>query len=260
MRSFAMFSVLVAALLVGVGCGSKDPSGPTTGGLKVWVVADGPDAGGYLFTVMLDGGGSRSVTAEVAAEFTDLTPGTYVVRLEGMPTNCHMDASNAQSISVVAGSTASTTFMVACDAWVAGRWNYRANLDLGVDCTVNLSLSLTQVAGSFGGTATSGRLICPEVGLDEYIGNGRVVNGVSDRHRVEFDIDDPSWHQSGTYSGSSMGGGVVLQFEDGTSLSGSWDATRTSSVVLDQVTGEGVALVALPSLSELVERIRRTTP
>lgn len=263
MRIVPKVSILVVASLLAAaaGCGSdKDPNGVSaTGGLRVWVVADGPDTGEFLFEVIVDGTESRSVTAQTPATFTGLAPGTHAVRMEGMPGNCHLDGSAVQTVTVVAGSTATATFSVACDAVVAGRWAYSASLDLGVPCTMILTLDLEQIASAFHGMATTGRLSCPSIGFLESFEGGPIANGRVERTVVEFDFGDATWHHTGHYAGNQLSGGFVLRFDDGTSLSGGWTATRTSGLVQSRQTGGGeVAADGAPALLEIADRIRRS--
>jgi hypothetical protein len=93
-----------------------------------------------------------------------------------------------------------------------------------------LQQNTTTLVGSFSG---GGVLTCtaPSGSSSSPIPSGSVVNGQINDNEVSFDLGSTSFHQTGTVTGSSMGGTATWTFPTGGastfgSLSGSWTATR----------------------------------
>lgn len=260
MRTVAIFSVLVPALiLAAAGCGG-DGGGPDDGDLQVSISASGVDTDFEPFMVSVDGSASRAVTAGSSTTFTNLDPGSHIVRLDDMAENCQVSGTASKTVSVVGGQQASCSFSVSCDAVVSGTWGYSLSIDLGVPCTITENLSLVQTNSSFGGSATGGWIRCPLGDVDESFAGAAVRDGVTNQSHVEFDFDNSLIHHTGSYSGSRMTGTVVFQFPEG-NVSGSWSATRTSGLVLDRKAPFGeVVQDGAASLHEIAERIRRKVP
>jgi len=92
------------------------PTGPTTGSLSVTTATSGAsgdlDPDGY--TVTLDGTTSRAIGINASVTFTGLTPGSHSVVLSGVAGNCTVSGGTSRTVSVTAGSTASTSYSVSC--------------------------------------------------------------------------------------------------------------------------------------------------
>src|SRR3989442_1569880 len=92
------------------------PTGPTTGSLSVTTATSGAsgdlDPDGY--TVTLDGATSRAIGINASVTFTGLTPGSHSVVLSGVAANCTVSGGTSRTVSVTAGSTASTSYSVSC--------------------------------------------------------------------------------------------------------------------------------------------------
>src|SRR5438128_10380958 len=92
------------------------PTGPTTGSLSVTTATSGAsgdlDPDGY--TVGLAGTTSRAIGINASVTFTGLTPGSHSVVLSGVAGNCTVSGGTSRTVSVTAGSTASTSYSVSC--------------------------------------------------------------------------------------------------------------------------------------------------
>src|SRR5438034_788333 len=92
------------------------PTGPTTGSLSVTTATSGAsgdlDPDGY--TVTLDGTTSRAIGINASVTFTGLTPGSHSVVLSGVAGNCTVSGGTSRTVSVTAGSTASTSYSISC--------------------------------------------------------------------------------------------------------------------------------------------------
>src|SRR5438128_1247553 len=92
------------------------PTGPTTGSLSVTTATSGAsgdlDPDGY--TATLDGTTSRAIGINASVTFTGLTPGSHSVVLSGVAGNCTVSGGTSRTVSVTAGSTASTSYSVSC--------------------------------------------------------------------------------------------------------------------------------------------------
>jgi hypothetical protein len=92
------------------------PATPSTGDLTVGASTSGgtPDPNGYTITV--DGGSSRTITNNGSTTYTGVTSGDHSVELTGLASNCTTSGANPRSVTVPAGSSASSTFAVDCPA------------------------------------------------------------------------------------------------------------------------------------------------
>ena len=92
------------------------PTGPTTGSLSVATATSGAsgdvDPDGY--TVTLDGATSRAIGDNETTTFSGLAPGSHTVVLSGVAANCSVSGGTSRTVSVTAGSTASTSYSVSC--------------------------------------------------------------------------------------------------------------------------------------------------
>src|SRR5207249_4507130 len=91
-------------------------TGPTTGSLSVTTATSGAsgdlDPDGY--TVTLDGTTSRAIGINASVTFTGLTPGSQSGRVWGREGNCTVSGGTSRTVSVTAGSTASTSYSISC--------------------------------------------------------------------------------------------------------------------------------------------------
>ncbi|HLB81842.1 MAG TPA: hypothetical protein VJJ54_02030, partial [Gemmatimonadales bacterium] len=91
------------------------PTGPTTGSLSVTTATSGAsgdlDPDGY--TVTVDGTG-RAIGDNETTTFDGLAPGSHSVVLSGVAANCSVSGGTSRTVSVTAGSTASTSYAVSC--------------------------------------------------------------------------------------------------------------------------------------------------
>jgi hypothetical protein len=115
---------LVALLLplAAVACGDDNngtgPPPPTTGSLEVSAVTAGSDLDADGYTVSVDGGAAQAIGVNGTITVASLSAGDHTVELGGVAANCTVTGSNPRTVTVVAGSTASTTFNVTCSALV----------------------------------------------------------------------------------------------------------------------------------------------
>src|SRR5205823_1861682 len=92
------------------------PTGPTTGSLSVTTATSGgtEERGADGYTVTLDGTTSRAIGINASVTFTGLTPGSHSVVLSGVAGNCTVSGGTSRTVSVTAGSTASTSYSISC--------------------------------------------------------------------------------------------------------------------------------------------------
>jgi hypothetical protein len=115
---------------------------------------------------------------------------------------------------------------------VAGSWNavWQAMNAPGVSCSADGGrLELTPTAGGgFTGSFRVTTLTCN--GSSGGASSGAVVNGNVFQDQIAFDLNDPSFHQTGRVSGDAMSGQATWTLViNGTphSVTGTWNAERT---------------------------------
>src|SRR5207249_2080487 len=118
----SVWAATAAILWIGAACRDSaapntEPSyllGDLTGNIAVKAATTGSslDANGY--TVTLDGGPSRTIGINASVTFTGLTPGSHTVVLSGAASNCTVSGGTSRTVSVTAGSTASTSYSISC--------------------------------------------------------------------------------------------------------------------------------------------------
>jgi len=96
--------------------GSATTLPATTGGIEVFSQTAGlPSA---TFAVIVNGPGGFHQTRAMAANdqvvFSPLAPGDYEVILENTPAGCGVTAPNPRTVTVQAGGTTPTTFVITC--------------------------------------------------------------------------------------------------------------------------------------------------
>jgi hypothetical protein len=93
-------------------------SGGTKGDLDVATATTGADLDPDGYTVTVDGTTSQATGANATVRFSALAEGSHTVELSGVAANCTLAGSNPRTVTVAAGSVASTTFDVTCTATV----------------------------------------------------------------------------------------------------------------------------------------------
>lgn len=142
----------------------------------------------------------------------------------------------------LAATIALATFLAACSddpaepsiPDVAGSWTYAATslTGSGITCSFrHVPMTLAQNGTTFSGAYSGGVFACsgPGGSISEQVAGGAVASGTIDGNSVEFDIDSPDWRNTGTISGSSMSGTVVVRASDGTTtitLTGDFTASK----------------------------------
>lgn len=142
----------------------------------------------------------------------------------------------------LAATIALATFLAACGddpaepsiPDVAGSWTYAATslTGGGITCSFrNVPITLAQNGTTFSGAYAGGVFSCtgPGGSISEQVAGGAVASGTINGNTVQFDIDSPDWRNTGTISGSTMSGTVVVRATDGTTtftLSGDFNASK----------------------------------
>jgi len=100
--------------------GEITTSGLTKGDVRVTTVSTGSDLDPDGYTLTLDNAMSQAIGPNGTVEFSALAERTYTIELGGLAANCTATGTNPQTVTVVAGSVASTTFDVTCSATTPG--------------------------------------------------------------------------------------------------------------------------------------------
>src|SRR5439155_1082778 len=103
-RAFGRIRLAAAAATLLVATACKDSQGPKPNAFL--------DPDGY--TATLDGTTSRAIGINASVTFTGLTPGSHSVVLSGVAGNCTVSGGTSRTVSVTAGSTASTSYSISC--------------------------------------------------------------------------------------------------------------------------------------------------
>jgi hypothetical protein len=119
-------------------------------------------------------------------------------------------------------------------AAVAGVWAYSTTnvQGSGANCSsTGTILTLTQSGATFSGTYAGGTLTCttPLGPVVQQITTGVVANGTVSESAVSFNLDTSDWTNTGSISGTTMTGTLVVRVViGGTSavLTGSFTATK----------------------------------
>ena len=110
----ALTPVAILTLLLGVGCGSETPVGPTTGSIRITTQTTGTELDANGYTAAVDGGTGQAVGVNATLTVPDLATGSHSVTLSGLAANCTVSGSNPVTVTVSAGATAQATFNVTC--------------------------------------------------------------------------------------------------------------------------------------------------
>lgn len=117
---------------------------------------------------------------------------------------------------------------------LTGNWSYSTSniTDGSVSCSSSgTTLSVTQQGNTFSGTYSGGTLTCQTSGGSgsNTVGTGIVATGSIAGNGVTFDLDTSDWRNTGTLSGNSMSGTVLVRLVIGGTtyfLSGNWAAAK----------------------------------
>jgi hypothetical protein len=86
----------------------------STGTIEVLATATGSGSDPDGFVVLLDGADSGPITSGLAADFSQIPPGSHTVGLSGLAANCQVVGDNPRDVTVSAGQTAQVPFAVTC--------------------------------------------------------------------------------------------------------------------------------------------------
>lgn len=87
---------------------------PDSGALTVITTTLGAPVDPDGYTVSLDGGAPSAVGTSASLDFQALAPGDHTVQLGGLAANCPVQGDNPRTVTIAAGGTASTEFIVTC--------------------------------------------------------------------------------------------------------------------------------------------------
>lgn len=97
-------------IVMTLGCdGSNGPAtGPTTGAIHTTVSTEGanPDLDIDGYGVMVDGRAPMAIAVQGELTIAGLAPGSHLVNLSGLASNCYIAATNQRRVDVVAGGLA----------------------------------------------------------------------------------------------------------------------------------------------------------
>jgi hypothetical protein len=90
--------------------------GATSGGVQVTTSTSGPapDPDGYSVTI--DGTDRGAIGASAQVNVGQLPPGDHQIGLSGIAANCQVGGNNPQTVTIVAGASATVAFAVTCSA------------------------------------------------------------------------------------------------------------------------------------------------
>jgi len=151
----------VALTLIALACKRSEPVAPTTGGVQVAASTSGADLDADGYTVTLDVGDSTHLTGAVApiavngtVTFSELSPGSHSLLLDGAAGNCPVVGANPRSVFVTAGQTMRITFQVTClqRADLGGVWNYVERVGQPFACIDTGSYVFTESGAGIAGT------------------------------------------------------------------------------------------------------------
>jgi len=151
----------VALPLIALTCKGSEPVAPTTGGVQVAASTSGADLDADGYTVTLDVGDSTHLTGAVApiavngtVTFSELSPGSHSLLLDGAAGNCPVVGANPRTVFVTAGQTMRITFQVTClqRADLGGVWNYVERVGQPFACIDTGSYVFTESGAGIAGT------------------------------------------------------------------------------------------------------------
>ena len=106
--------------------------GSTTGALAITTATTGGSLDGDGYTVAVDGAAGQTIGINETQTVNGLAAGDHTVTLSGVAANCSLSGDNPRTVTVGAGSTATTTFDMVCLGMVStwGRVTSGTNADL----------------------------------------------------------------------------------------------------------------------------------
>lgn len=113
-QSYGRDLLLLGLLLLALGCGNDEGTGPdTSGSVEVIVTSTGADidSDGYMARI---GTSERHIDANSSVAFDGLNPGEHEVELTNLAPNCLVSEANPRTVNVVADATVTTEFDVTC--------------------------------------------------------------------------------------------------------------------------------------------------
>ena len=114
-RSSFILAALIALLGLLGGCKDETTAPPASGAIMVTVQTTGTDISLSGVRVVLNDGPFFALNqSQLPTVVTELDPGVYLVRLEGMAPNCEVVGQNPISVTVEGGITALAPFAITC--------------------------------------------------------------------------------------------------------------------------------------------------
>src|SRR5688572_18825003 len=89
---------------------ATNPRLPTLGGIRVTSLTTGPDADSDGYSIAVDGSAGISIATNGAVMINNVLPGTHVVRLDGVATNCTSGYGTTREVTVSAGQLVEVDF------------------------------------------------------------------------------------------------------------------------------------------------------
>ena len=125
-------------------------TGGGSGSIVVATQTSGSDIDPDGYTVLVNGDALASVPASGQQTIPGLTPGDYVVQLDGVAGNCQIDGTNARRVTVLDGQSSPVNYSITCDPLPPGTGSIRVSTttsgsdqDSGYEFTVDGGPSTT---------------------------------------------------------------------------------------------------------------------
>jgi hypothetical protein len=91
-------------------------TGGGSGSIVVTAQTTGSDIDPDGYTILVNGDALASVPASGQQTIPGLTPGDYVVQLDGVAGNCQIDGTNGRRVTVLDGQSSPVNYSITCDA------------------------------------------------------------------------------------------------------------------------------------------------
>ncbi len=131
---------------------------PPTGDLTVTAATSGQDLDPTGYTVMVDGGQSRSLGINASTTYPGLTAASHTVELTGIAGNCSVSGQNPRTVTVATSGTA-TTFTITCTALTGSLTVNTSTTGLSLDLdgyTVTVDGTTSQTVSNNGSVTFNG--------------------------------------------------------------------------------------------------------